>query len=89
MADAFDALRRTSPATGPRPAGSGPSGARVADVEALIARARGHALGLDFLLRGAPDAVAMTFGVHAFVVDAARDRLAAARERSASAGPAR
>lgn len=45
------------------------------DVDALIRRARQHELGTEFLLLGAQDAVAATFGVHAFVVDAARDRL--------------
>jgi hypothetical protein len=42
----------------------------------LIDRAKSHELGVDFLTNGALDAVAMTFGVHAFVVDAARDELA-------------
>ncbi|HVG94303.1 MAG TPA: hypothetical protein VND21_07640 [Planctomycetota bacterium] len=51
---------------------------RPPEVHALIDSARRHALGLDFLLRGAHDAVAATFGVHAFVVDAARDHLQAA-----------
>ncbi|MBZ0268385.1 hypothetical protein K8I85_09540 [bacterium] len=53
-------------------------------VEALIRRADGHALGTEFLRHGALDAVAATFGVHAFVIDAARERLAAT-EASASA----
>ncbi|MHC4108462.1 MAG: hypothetical protein ACYSTY_10300 [Planctomycetota bacterium] len=35
----------------------------------------GHPLGTDFLANGALDAVAATFGVHAFVVDAAREAL--------------
>ena len=42
----------------------------------LIRRAEQHELGSDFLAKGAPDAVAATFGVHAFLVDAARDHLA-------------
>ncbi len=46
------------------------------DVLALIRRAEEHDLGRDFLAEGALDAVAATFGVHAFLVDAARERLA-------------
>ena len=42
----------------------------------LIQRAERHEFGRDFLTQGAPDAVAATFGVHAFLVDAARDHLA-------------
>jgi hypothetical protein len=45
------------------------------EVITLIDRAKSHDLGIDFLSNGALDAVAMTFGVHAFVVDAARDEL--------------
>lgn len=44
----------------------------------LIRRADGHELGRDFLLHGALGAVAATFGVSAFLVDAARDHLAPA-----------
>lgn len=46
------------------------------EVLELIRRAERHELGRDFLAKGALDAVAATFGVHAFVVDAARERLA-------------
>mgnify|MGYP001189241983 CR=1 FL=1 len=46
------------------------------EVITLIDRAKSHDLGIDFLTNGALDAVAVTFGVHAFVVDAARDELA-------------
>jgi hypothetical protein len=67
MTDRFNAIRRTPP-TAPPPRAPH-------EVDALIARAREHRLGLDFLLGGAHDAVAVTFGVHAFVVDAARERL--------------
>ncbi len=45
------------------------------EVQDLIQRANSHELGTTFLIEGALDAVAMTFGVHAFVVDAARDQL--------------
>jgi len=44
-------------------------------VEALIERARVHPLGIDFLLHGHLGSVAATFRVHAFTVEAARDRL--------------
>jgi hypothetical protein len=49
------------------------------DVEALIAAAREHPLGLDFLLDGDLSAVSATFQAHAFTVDAARQHL---RERA-------
>ena len=42
------------------------------EVGDLLRRAAVHPLGSDFLLNGSPDAVAATFGVHAFMVDAAR-----------------
>ena len=45
------------------------------DVEALIATAGRHPLGLEFLLEGDLAAVAITFRTHAFTVDAARQRL--------------
>jgi hypothetical protein len=48
-------------------------------VQDLIVRATAHPLGVSFLLQGAHDAVAATFGVHAFTVDAARERLTPAR----------
>lgn len=44
-------------------------------VDDLIARAMEHPLGIDFLLHGYLGAVAITFDVHAFTVEAARDRL--------------
>ena len=47
------------------------------DVENLIAAAAEHPLGHAYLLDGAPDSVAATFGVHAFVVDRARVQLKA------------
>jgi hypothetical protein len=45
------------------------------EIAELIRRAEDHEFGLDFLSEGAQDAVAATFGVHAFVVDEARRRL--------------
>ena len=44
-------------------------------VDELIRRALAHPLGVSYLLHGAPDSVAATFGVHAFAVDQARERL--------------
>ncbi len=44
-------------------------------VDALIASARQHPLGVDFLLRGFLGAVAAEFGTHAFTVEEARLRL--------------
>lgn len=49
---------------------------RADDILDLIRRADAHELGRDFLLHGALGAVAATFEVSAFLVDAARDRLA-------------
>jgi hypothetical protein len=45
------------------------------EIQHLIERAKSHDLGIEFLLNGSLDAVAATFNVHAFVIDAARDRL--------------
>lgn len=50
-------------------------------VEDLIRRAVAHPLGVSYLLHGAPDSVAATFGVHAFAVDQARERLRTAPPR--------
>ncbi len=45
------------------------------DIDDLILAARRHPLGLAFLLEGQLCAVATMFQVHAFTVDAARQRL--------------
>ena len=45
------------------------------EIANLMKRAEGHPLGKGFLVDGALDSVAATFGVHAFVVDAARESL--------------
>jgi hypothetical protein len=42
------------------------------EVQGLLRRAAAHPLGTEFLAGGSLDAVAATFGVHAFVVEAAR-----------------
>jgi hypothetical protein len=42
------------------------------EVRLLLRRAAEHPLGTEFLTGGALDAVAATFGVHAFLVEAAR-----------------
>ncbi|MCP3905918.1 MAG: hypothetical protein GY715_20020 [Planctomycetes bacterium] len=44
-------------------------------IQDVIRRAHEHPLGTSFLTEGALDAVAATFEVHAFVVDAARETL--------------
>ncbi len=49
---------------------------RKAEVIDLIRQADKHELGRSFLEEGAQDAVAATFGVHAFLIDAARQHLA-------------
>ncbi len=64
------------------PAGTGSD----ADVVELIGAATRHPLGLEFLLEGNLGAVAAIFGVHAFTVEAARERL---RGDVAGAGGAR
>ncbi len=46
-----------------------------AEIDALIQQASDHRFGKRFLVDGSLDAVAATFGVHAFVVDAARETL--------------
>ena len=45
------------------------------EVQALIAAAEKHPLGIEFLLDGDLSSVAITFQVHAFSVDAARQHL--------------
>ena len=45
------------------------------EIDALLERASNHRFGKRFLVDGALDAVAATFSVHAFVVDAARQTL--------------
>ena len=49
-------------------------------VEQLIARARKHPLGLEFLASGFLASVAIGLGAHAFTVEAARRRLAREQE---------
>ena len=56
------------------------------DVQMLLRRAAEHRLGLDFLRSGALDAVASTFQVHAFVVDAARDAIRAGEPEGTDVG---
>lgn len=45
------------------------------EIEELIATARQHPLGVEFLLDGDLGSVAITFGANAFTVEAARDQL--------------
>lgn len=48
------------------------------EIEELVVAAECHPLGIEFLLGGELGAVAITFGAHAFAVDAARQQLRAA-----------
>jgi hypothetical protein len=65
-------LHRPPPGPGPAPSPYVPA---AREVGALIAEAQKHPLGLEFLLSGDLSAVAITFQVHAFTVDAARQQL--------------
>ncbi len=47
-----------------------------ADADALLQEASRHPLGLEFFQRGSPEAVAIEFGVHPFLVFQARQKLA-------------
>jgi hypothetical protein len=55
------------------------------EVQDLIRRASKHELGVEFLVKGPQDAVAATFRVHAFAVDAARRSLAERTSQLAAA----
>ena len=66
------AARPEAVAAPPRPPAN-PEDPRL--VEDLIARARRHPLGVEFLLSGLLGSVAIALGVHAFTVEAARRRL--------------
>ena len=57
-----------------------PSDGMVTD---LVGRATTHPLGTTFLREGSLDAVAAVFQCHAFVVEAARQRLLDGEEHSA------
>jgi hypothetical protein len=70
------AMNETTSATEGGRRGWAPDDAAITD---LLRRVSDHPLGTDFLQFGTLDAVAVTFGVHAFVVDAARDALNGAR----------
>ena len=47
----------------------------ASEIAKLVQQAAKHPLGKKFLVEGSLDSVAATFGVHAFVVDAARESL--------------
>lgn len=47
----------------------------ASEIANLMQQATNHPLGKKFLAAGSLDSVAATFGVHAFVVDAARESL--------------
>jgi len=77
-----DALERARQA---RPVPPAPSTPRGQGPEALIRDAERHQLGVNFLVHGAFESVAITFGVHPDAVIAARELLGA---RGARAGTA-
>jgi hypothetical protein len=57
---------------------AGPAAAHPEDpglVDRLIAKAKAHPLGTEFLVSGLLASVAITLGAHAFTVEAARRRL--------------
>ena len=47
----------------------------ASEIAKLMQQAANHPLGTNFLVEGSLDSVAATFGVHAFVVNAARESL--------------
>jgi len=47
----------------------------ASEIAKLMQQASDHPLGKNFLVEGSLDSVAATFGVHAFVVEAARESL--------------
>ena len=55
-------------------------------VDEVIARARKHPLGIDFLLHGYLGTVAISLDAHAFTVEAARARLLAGNVARSRAG---
>lgn len=55
-------------------------------VDDLIARARTHSLGVEFLLNGFLASVAAEFDTHAFTVEAARQRLRDEQRHEGSGG---
>jgi hypothetical protein len=75
--EALEAMASERARSGLSPSGVAPLSfiPSAAEVEALIARAAQHPLGLEFLIHGELGAVAITFGTHAFTVDAARRQL--------------
>jgi hypothetical protein len=50
-------------------------GVQTKSPEKLIEEAKEHPLGIDFLLHGPPETVAVTFAVHPFIVFRARGQL--------------
>ncbi len=63
----------------PRPYLATPS-----EIDRLLSRAADHPRGTSFLVNGALDSVAATFGVHAFVVEGARQRVSQGTDRAAA-----
>lgn len=51
------------------------------EITKLMKQVADHPLGTKFLVEGSLDSVSATFGVHAFVVDAARESLSSLPQR--------
>ncbi len=75
------------PPIAPHPAGSASAGTdsgKAMGPEDLITEARHHPLGLRFLIDAPPETVAVTFGVHPFIVFRARGLLSSHDPRGAT-----
>jgi hypothetical protein len=72
-----DATLPARPASEAAPAESRPGVFRPdpSEIDRLLAAARSHPLGIEFLMNGYLGSVAATFGVHAFAVEEARARV--------------
>lgn len=83
MTDGDDANLPARPASKRAPPESRPGVIRPdpSEIDRLLAAARSHPLGVEFLMNGYLGSVAVTFGVHAFAVEAARERVGAASDR--------
>jgi len=81
MSEVFDPGRSSVPPSARAARGlrstPAPYAPAPAEVDDLIRRAEKHPRGTDFLRTGWVDAVSATFGVHAFTVHHARERLVA------------
>ncbi|HEX7578940.1 MAG TPA: hypothetical protein VF580_02995 [Thermoanaerobaculia bacterium] len=80
MTDGDDAILPARPASEIAPTESRPGVFRPdpSEIDRLLAAARSHPLGIEFLMNGYLGSVATTFGVHAFAVEEARALVGAA-----------